>query len=98
MPMDRIRTQLWNIIHGRREVVDGVEIDLRHELLPRRDWRPNLSLTFGTTSEPPWQAPFIWFPVVWPLRRKRCQATSAGRNRRTGENAGFRTRGGTGER
>lgn len=70
MPMDkalaRIHAQLRNIIHGRREVVEGVEIDLQHELLPRRDWRPNLSLTFGTTPEPPWQAPFIWFPWFGP--------------------------------
>jgi hypothetical protein len=86
MPMDRIRAQLWNIIHGRREVVDGVEIDLRHELLPRRDWRPNLSLTFGTTPEPPWQAPFIWFPWFGPcdesaVRRVAQAATPNGRER-----------------
>ena len=66
MPTDkalaRIHAQLWNVIHGRREVVDGVDIDLRHELVPPDDWRPNLSLTFGTTPEPPWRAPFIWFP------------------------------------
>jgi hypothetical protein len=62
----RIHAQLQNAIHGRREIVDGVEIDLRHELVPPRDWRPKLSLTFGATPEPPWRAPFIWFPWFGP--------------------------------
>jgi hypothetical protein len=79
--LDRIHGPLWNIIHGRREVVDGVEIDLRHALLPRRDWRPNLSLAFGTTPEPPWRAPFIWFPWFGPYDesavRREAQAAMA---------------------
>ena len=93
----RIHAQLLNVIHGRREVVDGVEIDLRHELLPRRDWRPNLSLTFGTTSEPPWQRRSSGFRGLAPTTKalsddKRRPQSPNGQERR------FRTRGRSGER
>ena len=85
MPTDRalgrIHAQLENVIHGRREVVDGVDIVLRHEMLPSDDWRPSYLIDFGTSPEPPSQAPFIWFPWFGPYDegavRRQAQARMA---------------------
>jgi hypothetical protein len=66
MPTDkalaRIHAQLGNVIQGNREVIDGVDIDLRNEMLPWDDWKPSYLIDFGTSPEPPSEAPFIWFP------------------------------------
>jgi hypothetical protein len=63
MPSDddqtRIYAQLSSAFQKRHGVIDGVEIDLRHESLKRGVWIPPL---FGDSPEPAPGAPYIWFP------------------------------------
>ena len=63
MPTDDYQTkiypQLSSAFQNRHGVIDGVEIDLRHESLQRGEWIPPL---FGHSPEPAAGAPYIWFP------------------------------------
>jgi hypothetical protein len=62
----KIYVQLSVTFNNLRGVVDRVEFDLRHELLPPGDWRPSFLADFGTSPEPPSDAPYLWFPWFGP--------------------------------
>jgi len=61
----KVHIELTRTLDRRHGVVDGVTIDLRHELLPASDWRPYLK-DFGDSPAPPVGAPFLWFPWFGP--------------------------------